>query len=63
MSTREAARLKLSLVFPAWNEEEMLDQTVSAATEAAHALEASGEITDYEIIHRLASGRVEAGAS
>lgn len=39
-----------SFVFPAWNEQEMIAQTVMAATEAGQALVAAGEVTDYEIV-------------
>jgi glycosyltransferase involved in cell wall biosynthesis len=41
---------RLSFVFPAWNEEEMLSQTVVAATEAGLQLVDVGEIVDYEIV-------------
>ena len=41
---------RLSFVFPAWNEEEMLSQTVVAATEAGSQLVDVGEIIDYEIV-------------
>lgn len=37
-------------MFPAWNEAEMLAQTVAAATEAGAHLVASGELDDYEIV-------------
>ena len=40
----------LSFVFPAWNEEEMISQTVVAATEAGLELVAQHEIGDYEIV-------------
>lgn len=39
-----------SFVFPAWNEQEMIAQTVVAATEAGTQLVDSGEIGDYEIL-------------
>ncbi len=41
---------RLSFVFPAWNEAEMLDQTVLAAVEAGLALVNANEIIDYEIV-------------
>lgn len=41
---------RLSFVFPAWNEEEMLSHTVIAATEAGTHLVDGGEIDDYEIV-------------
>lgn len=41
---------RLSFVFPAWNEAEMLDQTVLAAIEAGQALVSASEVTDYEIV-------------
>lgn len=41
---------RLSFVFPAWNEEAMLAQTVVAATEAGEQLVDVGEIVDYEIV-------------
>ena len=40
----------LSFVFPAWNEQEMLPSTVTAATEAGSQLVDTGEIANYEII-------------
>ena len=40
----------LSFVFPAWNEEEMISQTVVAATEAGQELIAQHEVADYEIV-------------
>ncbi len=40
----------LSFVFPAWNEEEMISQTVVAATEAGQELIAQHEVVDYEIV-------------
>jgi len=40
----------LSFVFPAWNEEEMISQTVVAATEAGEELIAQHEVADYEIV-------------
>ncbi len=40
----------LSFVFPAWNEEAMLAQTVLAATEAGEHLVGAGELDDYEIV-------------
>lgn len=39
-----------SFVFPAWNEEEMIAQTVLAATEAGVALVERGAVLDYEIV-------------
>jgi len=41
---------RLSFVFPAWNESEMLGHTVAAATEAGTHLVDAGEIDDYEIV-------------
>lgn len=40
----------LSFVFPAWNESEMLHQTVLAATEAGRHLVAANELDRYEIV-------------
>lgn len=41
---------RLSFVFPAWNEAEMLHHTVRAATEAGRHLVDAGEVGDYEIV-------------
>lgn len=41
---------RLSMVFPAWNEQEMLDRTVRAATDIGKRLIDGGEVTDYEVI-------------
>lgn len=38
------------MVFPAWNEQEMLDRTVLAATEIGERLIDEGEVADYEVI-------------
>jgi glycosyltransferase involved in cell wall biosynthesis len=40
----------LTLMFPMWNEEEMIHRTVSAASETGDDLVASGDIGDYEIL-------------
>ncbi len=40
----------LSFVFPAWNEEAMLPQTVLAATEAGDHLIRIGELEDFQIV-------------
>jgi glycosyltransferase involved in cell wall biosynthesis len=40
----------LTLMFPMWNEEEMIHRTVSAARETADDLVAAGDIADYEIL-------------
>lgn len=42
--------MKLSLVLPAWNEQEMLAATIAAATEASRMLIDTDEIADYEIV-------------
>jgi glycosyltransferase involved in cell wall biosynthesis len=40
----------LSMVFPAWNEEEMLDRTVAAAVDIGDRLVGDGTLADYEIV-------------
>lgn len=40
----------LTLMFPMWNEEEMIHRTVSAARETGEELVAAGHIGDYEIL-------------
>ncbi|MEY2448118.1 MAG: hypothetical protein QOH79_1594 [Acidimicrobiaceae bacterium] len=40
----------LTLMFPMWNEEEMIHRTVGAARETGQDLVASGDIADYEIL-------------
>jgi glycosyltransferase involved in cell wall biosynthesis len=40
----------LTLMFPMWNEEEMIHRTVGAARETGEDLIASGDIGDYEIL-------------
>jgi glycosyltransferase involved in cell wall biosynthesis len=40
----------LSIVFPMWNEEELIRSSVAAAREAAEGLVVSGEIGTYEIV-------------
>ena len=40
----------LTLMFPMWNEEEMIHRTVGAARETGRDLIASGDIGDYEIL-------------
>jgi glycosyltransferase involved in cell wall biosynthesis len=40
----------LTLMFPMWNEEEMIHRTVGAAHETGRDLIASGDIGDYEIL-------------
>lgn len=39
-----------TFVFPAWNEQDMITQTVEAATEAGEALVTAGEVSAYEIV-------------
>lgn len=41
---------RLSLVFPAWNEEAMLDRTVAVATDIGERLVADASVGDYEIV-------------
>src|SRR3954447_18220453 len=41
----------LTLFFPMWNEEEMIQRTVEAAREVGDDLVAEGEIGTYEILH------------
>lgn len=41
---------RLSMVFPAWNEQEMLDRTVRAATDIGERLIDVGETAEYEVI-------------
>jgi len=41
---------KLSIFFPAWNEEEYIERAVDAAREACDALVAMGEVGEYEVI-------------
>jgi glycosyltransferase involved in cell wall biosynthesis len=41
---------RLSFVFPAWNEQEMLQHTVAAAREAGDHLVDIGEVADFEIV-------------
>ncbi len=41
---------RLSLVFPAWNEEAMLGRTVAAPTDIGERLIADGNVGDYEIV-------------
>lgn len=41
---------RLSLVFPAWNEEAMLDRTVAVATDIGERLVADNSVGDYEIV-------------
>jgi glycosyltransferase involved in cell wall biosynthesis len=45
-----AAHETLSLFFPMWNEEEMIERTVAAATEIGEELILAGRIADYEIV-------------
>lgn len=45
-----AAHETLTLFFPMWNEEEMIERTVSAAREIGEELVLSGRIADYEIL-------------
>ena len=40
----------LTLLFPMWNEEEMIHRTVGAARETGNDLIAAGDIADYEIL-------------
>ena len=40
----------ISFFFPAWNEEEILERTVSAAAEAGDRLVREHEVTDYDIL-------------
>jgi len=40
----------LTIFFPMWNEEALIDQTVAAAREAAEDLVVAGEIGSYEIL-------------
>ncbi|HVX19021.1 MAG TPA: glycosyltransferase family 2 protein [Acidimicrobiales bacterium] len=41
---------RLSLVFPAWNEEAMLGRTVAAATDIGERLVSDGNVANYEIV-------------
>ena len=45
-----AAHETLTLFFPMWNEEEMIERTVGAAKEIGEELIISGRIADYEIL-------------
>jgi glycosyltransferase involved in cell wall biosynthesis len=46
----EATFGTLTLMFPMWNEEEMIHRTVGAARETGQDLIEAGHITDYEIL-------------
>ncbi|MGH9268172.1 MAG: glycosyltransferase family 2 protein, partial [Acidimicrobiales bacterium] len=41
---------RLSVFFPAWNEEASLAQTVDAASEVCRGLVDAGEVGDYELL-------------
>lgn len=45
-----AAHEKLTLFFPMWNEEEMIERTVAAAREIGEELILAGRIADYEVV-------------
>lgn len=45
-----SAHEKLTLFFPMWNEEEMIERTVGAAKEIGEELILAGRIADYEVL-------------